>query len=362
MIVPAISLGCGSFSSYCELRKSDRFFLEIGCINQTDLHAKVRLLENHSKQVLFYDEDSMKESFIESLANDVLPLIDNKEKAVKTLKNLPKSKARREHVLKAFEWLPRNEMERLSEYLDMLYYFQGGIFNNLNLNIHPSYLPSIKTKLIKSLPRTDLPAKYDCFKQAINVLNLSPEILLSLGPEKLLDLRRDPTVKRFLDALEKIYKETRYSTTSEALEFSGLQELRLEMDNAIASKLSSEIKTYKRYQKGKSILKGFAYITGLLPFLSPQPALGFVTALTMSGTSYKLIDPFLDRIWKRIGNCEMIFFTQVLLDATYQPKNPTVPETPKSFFKKCVKCNEDIPIASEECPYCTAKQPEYAEI
>lgn len=362
MIVPAISLGCGSFSSYCELRKSDRFFLKIGCINQTDLHAKVRLLENHSKQVLFYDEDSMKESFIESLANDVLPLIDNKGKAVKTLKNLPKSKARREHVLKAFEWLPTNEMERLSEYLDMLYYFQGGIFNNLNLNIHPSYLLSIKTKLMRSLPRTDLPAKYDCFKQAINVLNLSPEILLSLDPEELLDLRRDPTVKRFLDALEKIYNETRYSTTSKALEFSDLQELHLEMDNAIASKLSSEIKTYRRYRKGKNTLKGFAYITGLLPFLSPQPALGFVTALTMSGTSYKLIDPFLDRIWKRIGNCEMIFFTQVLLDATYQPKNSTIPETPKSFFKKCVKCNEDIPIASEECPYCTAKQPEYAGI
>jgi hypothetical protein len=322
VIVPAISLGCESFSSYCELRKNDNLFLKTGCISRIDLHAKACLLENHSKQVLFYDEESMKESFIGSLANDVLPLIDDKEKAEKTLKNLPKSKARREYVLKAFEWLPRNEMEKLSEYLDMLYYFQGGIFNNLSLNIHPSYLPSIKTKLMKSLPRTDLPAKYDCFKQAINVLNLSPEILLSLDPEKLLDLRRDPTVNRFLDTLEKIYKETRYSARNQTLEFSDFQELRLEMDNAITSKLSSEIKTYRRYRTRKRLLKGFAYVTGLLPFLSPQPALGFVTALTMSGTSYKLIDPFLDSIWKRIGNCEMIFFTQVLLDATYQPKNP----------------------------------------
>jgi predicted RNA-binding Zn-ribbon protein involved in translation (DUF1610 family) len=30
-----------------------------------------------------------------------------------------------------------------------------------------------------------------------------------------------------------------------------------------------------------------------------------------------------------------------------------------SFLKKCVKCGKEIPIASEECRYCGAKQPEY---
>ena len=30
--------------------------------------------------------------------------------------------------------------------------------------------------------------------------------------------------------------------------------------------------------------------------------------------------------------------------------------TPKGFLKKCVKCDREIPIASEECPYCGAKQ------
>ena len=32
--------------------------------------------------------------------------------------------------------------------------------------------------------------------------------------------------------------------------------------------------------------------------------------------------------------------------------------TPKGFQKKCVECGKDIPIASEECQYCGAKQPE----
>jgi cell division protein FtsW (lipid II flippase) len=27
------------------------------------------------------------------------------------------------------------------------------------------------------------------------------------------------------------------------------------------------------------------------------------------------------------------------------------------FLKKCVNCNKEIPIASEECQYCGAKQP-----
>jgi hypothetical protein len=31
-------------------------------------------------------------------------------------------------------------------------------------------------------------------------------------------------------------------------------------------------------------------------------------------------------------------------------------ETPRSFLKKCIKCGEDIPIASEECPRCGSKQ------
>jgi predicted RNA-binding Zn-ribbon protein involved in translation (DUF1610 family) len=30
--------------------------------------------------------------------------------------------------------------------------------------------------------------------------------------------------------------------------------------------------------------------------------------------------------------------------------------TPKAFLKKCVKCGKDIPVASEQCPYCGAEQ------
>ena len=30
---------------------------------------------------------------------------------------------------------------------------------------------------------------------------------------------------------------------------------------------------------------------------------------------------------------------------------------PRGFLKKCVRCGREIPIASEECPYCRTKQP-----
>ncbi len=30
--------------------------------------------------------------------------------------------------------------------------------------------------------------------------------------------------------------------------------------------------------------------------------------------------------------------------------------TPKAFLKKCRKCGREIPIASEECPFCKSKQ------
>jgi len=32
-------------------------------------------------------------------------------------------------------------------------------------------------------------------------------------------------------------------------------------------------------------------------------------------------------------------------------------KTPKGFLKSCVACGRQIPIASEECPFCQAKQP-----
>ncbi len=35
-------------------------------------------------------------------------------------------------------------------------------------------------------------------------------------------------------------------------------------------------------------------------------------------------------------------------------------QTPKGFLKKCVECGKEIPIASEQCQYCGAKQPQAA--
>jgi hypothetical protein len=32
--------------------------------------------------------------------------------------------------------------------------------------------------------------------------------------------------------------------------------------------------------------------------------------------------------------------------------------TPESFLKKCIKCGKRIPLASEECKYCGARQPD----
>jgi predicted nucleic-acid-binding Zn-ribbon protein len=39
----------------------------------------------------------------------------------------------------------------------------------------------------------------------------------------------------------------------------------------------------------------------------------------------------------------------------------TPPHGPPSFLKNCVECGKEIPLASEECPYCGTKQPEYEE-
>ncbi|GEM_PF-3543939 len=76
-----------------------------------------------------------------------------------------------------------------------------------------------------------------------------------------------------------------------------------------------------------------------------------------------------------IGGVFRILFYAILLLAIsavglfIKPKSPpslydmmskgAYMHTPKSFLKKCVKCEREIPIASEKCPYCQARQPEY---
>ena len=46
---------------------------------------------------------------------------------------------------------------------------------------------------------------------------------------------------------------------------------------------------------------------------------------------------------------------------TQENSESTEEATSKSYLKKCVECEKDIPIASEECQYCGARQTENAE-
>jgi DNA-directed RNA polymerase subunit M/transcription elongation factor TFIIS len=52
----------------------------------------------------------------------------------------------------------------------------------------------------------------------------------------------------------------------------------------------------------------------------------------------------------RCSDCKLILFNYEHL----APQPPS--ETPKTFLKKCTRCGKNIPLASEECPYCGAKQ------
>lgn len=62
-----------------------------------------------------------------------------------------------------------------------------------------------------------------------------------------------------------------------------------------------------------------------------------------------------------IPNVEAHRCKQCMLVLFYYGKYTPDKETPKSFLKKCVKCRKEIPIASEHCQYCGAKQQESFE-
>jgi len=47
---------------------------------------------------------------------------------------------------------------------------------------------------------------------------------------------------------------------------------------------------------------------------------------------------------------------EVRLFSDEKAKQSLLRLTPKTFLKKCIGCGKDIPIASEECPYCGKRQ------
>jgi hypothetical protein len=61
-------------------------------------------------------------------------------------------------------------------------------------------------------------------------------------------------------------------------------------------------------------------------------------------TPYPLTLPNLPSV--RCNKCEIVIFD-------YSEHKL---QTPSSFLKKCVKCGKEIPLASEECQHCGAKQ------
>lgn len=62
-----------------------------------------------------------------------------------------------------------------------------------------------------------------------------------------------------------------------------------------------------------------------------------------------------------LGVAFSLLISSLLLLIKAEKKPLSVRDAPRKFLKKCIKCDEEIPIASEECQYCRAKQPEYVE-
>jgi hypothetical protein len=61
----------------------------------------------------------------------------------------------------------------------------------------------------------------------------------------------------------------------------------------------------------------------------------------------KIIKPKVHSKFAPIIKNAKAFFDQLL---------PKQIETPKTFLKECIECSKEIPIASEQCPYCKAEQ------
>lgn len=56
------------------------------------------------------------------------------------------------------------------------------------------------------------------------------------------------------------------------------------------------------------------------------------------------------------GTVIVVYYVAVKPIVTSYLPHQKIGETPKSFLKKCIKCAREIPIASEQCPFCEQTQ------
>lgn len=105
---------------------------------------------------------------------------------------------------------------------------------------------------------------------------------------------------------------------------------------------------------GQALERGYVNAPGGVLWLKRKPKVHFViicdSRFVVPIPAFHAIDlPAL-----KCGNCKFIAFFGIKQPAGGEP-------TPKAFLKKCVECGETIPIASEYCLKCGAKQKEKEE-
>ncbi|UCE29193.1 MAG: hypothetical protein JSV85_00140 [Candidatus Bathyarchaeota archaeon] len=83
---------------------------------------------------------------------------------------------------------------------------------------------------------------------------------------------------------------------------------------------------------------------------------GVLTGFFVSG-SFGFLTRLID-VSYIILSIAAIFYLKRSEVVAYFEKKRISEGSPKAFLKKCVRCDKDIPLASEECPHCGAKQKE----
>jgi len=105
---------------------------------------------------------------------------------------------------------------------------------------------------------------------------------------------------------------------------------------------------------GGELEKGHVNAPGGVLWLKKKPRVHFATIFDSRFVVHIPALHALDLPALKCRNCNFIAFI-----GTKQPGSQAV--TPKSFLKSCLRCHKEIPIASDYCPKCGAKQKEKKE-
>ena len=332
VLVPALRASFEEFGEYVKKRRKRLRRFVIGqkprssrLLKRADrlLDAKSDFLTENTKEVVTWEVAStakeFKTAFVKDLTNPISllnQLIDLPEKTLNRLVSriISIDKLSRIDIEMIFTSLPAKKKLLVLHNANLNYFLAGSNAVKSDLVTHYNSIDFLKDKTTRSFVlKKHHQQNYhgtEVFETFMDALEIPRDSIRRLTDQQILELRKDSATKRFRDKYNKTLSLVRKGSVLEAKEFAETEyaPVKKEIKQAIENEIEEEVERDRIVYQVKKGFRKASYISAILTvtgFVFPIP---IPQTATLPIALYKVVDPFISKLWNSIGNVEFLVF------------------------------------------------------